>query len=281
MKVRPKVRCIDNEVLAQCWLSFIGFSEEANHAKRQIFENEKWYEFVFLNTPKLHAAKYSYDLAKARDESVHEAPDPALMLCAYIAREFARQVVPTQKDSREQAMKRLGIVAAKSSREQIENALAGDSEYVINQVLSGMSFLFAEYLGYLIYSACGDKTSTSGRLLLKNGSFADLLLKMNFEDVSARVKVQDIKQGDILAVAWWSFRHCIEELAGGSWLTEYRQARSRNRFTYSATETRERLIKAFDSLNQYTEKAQLTRPWAIGIAPPNGLIGMIKKTLIK
>jgi hypothetical protein len=35
---RPKVRRVDNELLGQCWLSFVGFSEQANHSKRNIFE---------------------------------------------------------------------------------------------------------------------------------------------------------------------------------------------------------------------------------------------------
>ena len=117
---RPKVRRIDNELLGQCWLSFVGFSEEANHSKRNIFEKDDWYDFVFLHNPAKHGADLHYDLEAAREASIDHAPSPPLMLCSYLAREFARRVVPTQKENRDAAIARLNL-DPRSPKEQIES----------------------------------------------------------------------------------------------------------------------------------------------------------------
>src|SRR5947209_2785118 len=89
---RPRVRRIDNELLGQCWLSFVGFSEEANHSKRNIFENDQWYDFVFLHNPLKHGSDINYKFEAARESALNHAQPPALMLCSYLAREFARKV---------------------------------------------------------------------------------------------------------------------------------------------------------------------------------------------
>lgn len=274
---RPKVRCVDNELLAQCWLSFVGFSEEANHSRASIFDNDQWYDFIFLHTPAKHGADFNYSFQEARESSRNSAPEPSLMLTTYLAREFARKVVPSQKEIREASMKRLGI-DAKTPKEEIELRLSNDTEYILGQVLAGMSLLFVEFFGLLLYRSIPTEVGDCGRLVLQNRSFAELKLKQNFDDIADRINKQEFEADDLLAVSWWTFRHCLEELVGGAWLTEYRQSRSRNRFIYS-TETRLKLQKALLSLHQYTQRTQLTKPWAIGITPPEGLFGSIAKSL--
>jgi hypothetical protein len=276
---RPRVRCVDNELLAQCWLSFVGFSEEANHARASIFGNENWYDFVFLHTPNQHGVDFNYNFQEAREASTSSAPDPSLMLAAYLARDFARAVVPSQRITREASIKRLGI-DPKASKEEIELKLSTDTEYVLGQVLAGMSLLFVEFLGLILYRFVPNEVNRCGARVLSSRSFRELKVKQNFEEIASVVNSQDFDQGDLLGVSWWAFRHCLEELVGGSWLTEYRQARSRNRFIYSS-ETRNKLQKGLQQLHQYTQRTQLTRPWAIGIAPPEGLFGFFSKSLGK
>jgi hypothetical protein len=199
------------------------------------------------------------------------------MLCSFLAREFARKVVPTQKENRESTIARLGL-DAKLAKEKIEERLSSDTEYLVGQVMAGMSFLFVEYFGLIIFKSIDVTSSNECSKLLENHSLKELKTKLNFDEIRQKVIAQECDEQDILAVIWWSFRHCMEELVGGSWLSEYLQSRSRNRFNYSI-ETRTRLGKVLDSLNQYTQRKEFTRPWATGIQPPGGLFGFVKRAL--
>jgi hypothetical protein len=274
---RPKARRVDNELLGQCWLSFIGFSEEANHSRRNIFEKDDWYDFVFLHSPTKHGSDLNYDFQNAIESSVNHAPSPALMLCSYLAREFARKAGLTQKENREAAIKRLNI-DFRAPKEKIDAQLATDTEYLLGQVMAGMSFLFVEFFGLVIFRSLDISSSSAAQKLLENHSLGELRTKMNFDEVREKVIAQNFHESDVLAVIWWVFRHCMEELVGGAWLTEYLQSRSRNRFNYSV-ETRARLQKVLHSLHQYTERKELTRPWATGIQPPDGLLGFVRRAI--
>jgi hypothetical protein len=274
---RPRVRRLDNELLGQCWLSLVGFSEEANHAKRNIFEKDAWYDFIFLHSPTKHGSDVGYDLEQATEASVNHAPIPSLMLCSYLTREFARKVVPTQKENRESAIQRLGI-DPHSPKEKIDAQLAADSEHLLGQIMSGMSFLFVEFLGLILFKSVDISSPSTGQRLMENCSFQELRTKMNFDEVRERVIAQEFDEHDVLAVSWSAFKHCMEELVAGAWLTQYLQSRSRNRFNYSS-ETRMKLQKALTALNQYTERKELTRPWATGIRPPDGLFGFVRRAL--
>ena len=277
---RPRVRCVDNELLAQCWLSFVGFSEEANHSKASIFENDQWYDFIFLHSPAQPGVDFGYNFQEARENSKNEAPAPPLMLASYLAREFQREVVPSQRENYESALKRLGIDPARTPREQIELKLSEDTDYVLGQVLSGMSLLFVEFFGLLLSRSVPADIDRIGPELLRNCSLGSLQQKLNFEEVALRVNQVNFEPNDVLAVSWCAFKHCVEELVGTAWLTEYRQARSRNRFAYSV-DTRARLQKSLNSLHQYTQRTQLTRPWAVGIVPPDGLFGNISRSILR
>jgi hypothetical protein len=199
------------------------------------------------------------------------------MLCSYLAREFARRAVPTQKENRESAIIRLNL-DPRSPKEQIESRLATDTDYLLGQIMAGMSFLFVEFFGLLIFKSLDLSSSTTSARLLDNDSLKELRTKLNFDEIREKVVNQNFAESDVLAVSWWAFRHCMEELVGGAWLNEYQQARSRNRFNYSA-ETRTKLQKGLYALNQYTQRKELTRPWATGIQPPDGLFGFVKRTI--
>jgi AIPR protein len=274
---RPRIRRVDNEALAQCWLSFCGACEEANHAKRLIFENESWYDFVFLHSPRRHGADYGYIFEQLRDNAIDEAPIPAFMLASYFAREIARTVVPTQRENREAAMNRLGL-GPKTKKEEVDERLAKDSEYLLWQVASGMSFLFAEFFGLVIMRSIGHNLRQSVSALTRNGLIASLHREPDFQAAAVKIRSVETEKNDVLAISWGAFTHCLEELVSSSWIDEYQQSRSRNRFNYSK-ETRQRLHKALQSLHAYTERRELTRPWAVGLSPTEGLFGFVRQTL--
>jgi len=277
---RPRMRKVDNETLGQTWLSFTGFSEEAVQSKREIFENDDWYDFIFLHIPKRHGFDINHKLEEARQDCLNEAPPPALMLASYLAREFARRAAPTAKENREQAIKRLKIDPVSLPKEKVQETLNTDNEFLLGLVLNGMSFEFVELFGLVLYRVLGSELSITGPKILNNESFAVLNQQLDFDSVKSRVLEERFGEKDILAVLWWVFRHVLEEMLGGGWRSGYLSARNRSRFLHSV-ETRKRLEQGVLQLHQFTERAQLTRTWAIGLKPGTGLFGFVREALLK
>jgi len=275
---RPRVRRVDNEVLAQAWLSFIGFCEEAVHSKRLIFEKSQWYDLVFLHTPVEHAIDYNYKLDEATDRATGNAPAPALMLTAFQAREFARRASPTARANRDGAIKRLKLDPQKMTPDEIALQLSQDPEFNLGQILNGMSFVFVEFLGYVLFKSFGKDLAAKGPALIRNGSFAAISSELDYDSVADKVNKQRFAEDDILAVTWWVFRHVLEEMIGSAWLASYRTARNKTRFNHSS-ETRTRIHKGALELHRYTEKKELTRTWATGIRPPDGLFGFVRRVV--
>lgn len=274
---RSRVRRVDNEDLAQSWLAFIGFSEDANHAKRQIFETDKWYEFVFLHCPKRHGADHNYKIEKGQEETIEAASPPSLMLAAYLSREFAKAVTPSPKQNKLDAIDRLKLSPG-LSKDELEQRISEDHEYTKWQLVSGMSLLFVEYFGYLLFSAFNSDIRAASDSILENGSLSDLSKNFQFDDIARRTHELTFHQNDLLPVAWHLFLYSVEELVSGGWMDGYRQATSRNRYTYSS-DTRKRLHKSVLNVQQFTLKAQLIMPWATGIKTGTGLFGFVNSAL--
>jgi AIPR protein len=277
---RPRVRRIDNEVLGQTWLSFVGFSEEAVQKKREIFENAKWYDFIFQHVPKKHGFDFQYRLEDAMQDSLNQAPPPGLMLASFLAREFARRAAPTVKENREAAIKRLRIDVQRMRPEQVQDLLAQDNEFILGQVLNGTSFEFVEFIGFILFRSLEGDLTVVGPNLLRNGMFLALSEQLDFDLVKGNILSQKVDENDVLAVSWWTFRHVLEELIGGAWLSGYRAARNRIRFLHS-NETRRRLEQGAIQLHDYMNKTQLTRTWAVGIRPGKGLFGFVREALLR
>ncbi len=139
-----KIRKIDNQAIAQTWLSFIGFSDEAVHKKIAIFDDESLYKLSFLSRSLSHASKNNFSITTVKGDAIPKAPAPKLMIASYFAREFARQTALSAREAREEATKRLNL-DTNAPREEIDIALTSDPIYIQNRAMSGMSFLFVEF----------------------------------------------------------------------------------------------------------------------------------------
>lgn len=243
-----------------------------------IFENGEWYDLVFLHTPVEQAVDYNYKLDEAADHATGNAPAPALMLAAFQAREFARRASPTARANRDGAIKRLKLDPQKMTPDEIALQLSQDPEFNLGQILNGMSFVFVEFLGYVLFKSFGKDLTAKGPALIRNGSFAAISSGPDYDVVADRVNKQQFAEDDILAVTWWIFRHVLEEMIGGAWLASYRTARNKTRFNHSS-ETRSRIHKGALELHRYTEKRELIRTWATGIRPPDGLFGFVRRVV--
>jgi len=275
---RPRYRRVDNELIGQTWLAFIGFCSDAVHNKRYIFDEEAWYELVFLHRVPRHAADYNYEISTPREEWKDQAPSHTMMLVSYLARQFAKRVALSSRENREIACKRLGLDPDEVPREQLDLTLAKDSDYLLEQVLSAMSFVFVEFFGYMLYRALGEKVHDVGFHLLRNGSLKYLYETNDFDNVTLKIRTGEFESDDLITVSWSAFRHTIDQLMAGPWKQSYQTARNRTRFNHS-TDTRTRIFRELEELNKFMERGQLTRVWAAGIPPERGLYRYIHDVL--
>jgi hypothetical protein len=270
-KTKNKYRKIDNENLAQSWLAFIGLSDEAVHKKREIFENEELYQLSFLLRPQIHAAesdKNTFDWREVKNNSLSEAPDSQLLLVAKLAQEFASIVPISSKQAREDAIDRLKI-NRNDPKENIDVQLISDSEYIRARVINGMSYLFVDIFGYVLFRAFSAKIYSYGNKILKTDSFHQLA-KHGFLEKIDDIRKGTINSNDVLAVIYHAFVHIIDQLLGGAWKESYLSASPKSRFNYRR-ETRERFLKSLNELDDFMKRTQLTSPWAVHIPSKTGI----------
>jgi hypothetical protein len=272
-------RVVENDELGQCWLSFIGFSNEAVHERKRIFDDDKVYDLVFqCRTPK-HGAAYDFKL----DDSVFQeeqqvAPDCQLMLASYLLRHAAKNLVPAPKANRDQAIKRLNLEDC--TREEIEKTLYEDKEYRVNRILSAWSLLFPEFVGYILYRTFGNEVHSIGHRLFATPSFEALVRNRDFSRLSDSVRNDTHEPDDVLPVLWRLFEHVAHQLAGEgtAWLRQWQNSPTRTRFNYSIN-SRRSLFEELNHLDNYVQKEQFIRPWAIGINRHKGIYKYIAKVL--
>jgi hypothetical protein len=201
------------------------------------------------------------------------------MLAAFLMREFAKNVTPNPKQNKNAAIERMSL-NQNLAKDDLESKLAKDHEYVKWQVISGMSLLFVEFFGYVIFSAFQNDLKRPAGTILMNGSLQRLASSLAYEDVEAHVTQSSFEEDDVLPVIWNLFIYAVDELVGSGWMDGYRQATSRNRYTYHI-DTRKRLHKTVQDVHVYTVKRQLIKPWASGIKVGSGLFGFVRDALAR
>jgi len=275
---RP-IRKVDNETLAQTWLSFIGFSDQAVHEKRYLFDADKFYDIIFLRRTTRHGSACDYHLDQMPPgELLPSAPPPKLMLASFLAHQFARQVPLTAAENRQASCDRLGLDPKSLSREELDSALFEDDEFLLAQVLNGMSYVFVDTLGYVLFKALGENVHDCGERLLETESFRCVWTDFQWDEIKVRARNEEADSNDLLPVVWSVFRHVISELIGGAWKDSYLTARNRTRFNHSR-DTRTRIVNSVEELHRYLLKNEFTRSWAVGMKPGKGLFGYVEELL--
>lgn len=266
---RRKERRVDNEELAQTWLSLLGFSDEAVHRKRDLFDNEQLYDLAFLRRPRAHASSYDYDLQRASEESESQAPSPQLLLVSYLAREMARGVPLTAREARQEAISRMGLDPSQPN-EVLDAKLSQDVTFLRSRVLNGMSFVFCDFLGHVLFRTFGRQTHYVGPALLKTPSLIQSMKSGTMDVIVEEIRAGSVKAGEVLGIVWFTFDHIIDELLAGAWRDSYLASPVKSKFLYSK-DTRNRLARSFNDLEGFMQRSQLTKPWAAHIGSGVGI----------
>lgn len=276
-----KERRIDNEYLAQTWLAFIGFADEAISEKKALFD-ERFYSLIFKRQTRLHAVDYDFDIKRTREQAIEQSPQAHLMLVAYLTRKLAAEIVLTASQNRQEAHERLGIdVSRMMSKAELDARLSLDTKFLLNQALSNMQLLFTEFVGFIFYRAFGEHIHQAGSRILKNHSYATLATQYSFDTVKEQIKTGSFNNRDLLIVLWLAFVDTIEDMITSGWGPLYRASSVKMRFVLDQKETRERLYRQIQSTNDFMKKRNLKETWAVGVAEGQGLFEFVRSCIME
>ncbi len=273
-KYRSRILKVDNQELAQSWMSFIGFSRIAVNDKKALFGSN--YELAFKRRTKTHGFDYEYNVREAEKEAEKKAPAPHLMLLAHISHLFIRDMTLTPQQNQKRACKRLGIDPSKLSRSELDIKLDDDDKFIFYQALRSMSFLFTEFVGFVLYRAFDENVHHYGQRLFANHSFSTIRETLDFEVVKRKIDSEDFESNDLLIVLWLMFTDKIEDLLASDWGQSYRRATTRSRFVLSK-ESRNRLYKEVQDMDKFMQKRFLMKTWTIGFQEGQGVFDFVRK----
>lgn len=272
------IRKVDNEEIAQSWLSFIGFSEQAVDQKRFLFQQDDIYNLIFKTRTSKHGLSYGSKISsnELTADSESKSPDPKALLCSYLVREFALNVVKTRRENRQEAVIRLGL--DRKSKNDQEIALSEDQDYLLGSILRGMLLLFVDFFGFLMFATFGMNMHERFSALLQNHSLQKAATSGDFEPVVALFNSGDYDPADVLLVVWEFYNHCVAQMIGGSWLRQWRDTANRSKFIYGES-TRKPLFAEVASAAQVFRRGMLVRVWTSKINQDGGITDFLRATL--
>jgi hypothetical protein len=273
-----RIRKVDNHLLAQTWLSFIGFSSVAAEERAKLFESKLYYNLIFNKRTSGHGFDYDYNPKFASDDAEQAAPSAHLMLAAYLSYQFAKSVVPTPQQNRKEACERLGLDINESSTIELDIKLVDkDNAFALNQALRHMPLLFTEVVGFILYRVLGKNIHNHGQEIISNHSFDFMRREFNPELIKQKIDNRTFEKNDLLVILWLMFFDKIGDLMVDNWGKKgYRKADRKSRFVL-LKESRNRLYEEIQNLDEFMKQRQLLRPWTIGVEEKQGFFEFIKK----
>lgn len=277
-KAKKGFKTIDNHDLAQDWLAFLGFANDAFSNKKQLFDRERpYYELIFLKRSRNHAYNTYKSIQEAIKDSEEESPDPHMMLVAHLSRRFVHMVIPSTQASIKAALERREVY----NREDISPAeealiLDKDREHRLNQILKTTPFVFVDYLGYSLFKVLGEKTHRIGVALLENHSWKDLKSNLNLETVVSKANNEQFDDSDLLLVMWSFFKEAVEAVMEGVWSTRFKNARSKSRFVLN---NRHQIFEEMLKMDNAMKRKTPMRVYTTGFCEGEGIFDYLKRTV--
>ena len=256
-------KVVDNEELAQNWLSFIGYSKEAINERREIFSPERTdlYRLCFLLTPERHGYHYSYRLKDGAESSLKESPSAGALLLAQLSRELYEALVPGPKNARNEAIERLGI-RQDLVKEELETKLINDDRYMTNRVMNGTKTLFGEFIGYIMIDVYGRRLNSVAIDIMNRGAFGELFNSHSIESAKKIVESNLFSRDQVLISVFELYKHCIYRLiTDPAWKRQYDAANVKSRFLYE-DKNRQRLIDELLLVDKLIERRGLGESWS-------------------
>ncbi len=264
-------RVADNIEVAQAWLAFIGFAEEAQQNKKVIFESEKMYAVAFELPPKMHASNLGFKFSNTDSDGEKQSPPAEGLLFAFLLWKTINAILPSKAEHRKACIRELkasGIIKDEDARREAQNqALSEYEPYLIGTIQRSWIFLFVELVGFILFRQYGDDWLKKFPEILERTDVKNIWRNRKLESIKeayARKKRSDIKETDIVAKSLLLFESLVEHLVKVKDLGKRynKTTGSRSRFLTHAdrrTEIVERVVK-LDALLR--DQESLGEPWS-------------------
>jgi hypothetical protein len=274
-----QIRNADNLELSQAWLSFIGFSDQAIHNKKEIFVDDRYYDVVFRKRIAKHGYDYGFRFLDpaVKDEAEEQAPSHYMLLVSFLCREMADTLTPSRRQNRDEAVRRLKLERLK--KEEQDAKLSEDSGYTKGLVLAGAKYLFAEFCGLILFRSLGKEAHQIGPKLISTKSMRPIVKERDFNQLKRSVTVEEFEAGDFFAITWALYNFCLEQIIGlPAWRQQFHQAAVRSRFNYSEF-NRTELMKQLESLDKVYQKRPFPASWSQGFEEAKGIFAHFRASL--
>lgn len=252
-------RIIDNEDLAKCWLSFIGFSTLASEKIRAFdkIEDKGNYEWLFEKRPlDEHWEKMAVGPQVKFDDNTFESfhPYPEQYLISYLIYMFIKVMIPSASKNRSDAIQRLKDgekIDANTTLETINELLNGDDVYIKDRILDNMKEVLTELVAVILIRKYGPLDRDTSRRILKLKGFKELAEQPDFKNYIETINNFSIE--DQQEIFLWKCYHFLSEVVD-RW-------KINNKQKYLSSQRRIRLlhdsktIEEFKNLLKETENA--------------------------
>lgn len=281
-KANSTYKKLDNLEIAQAYFSFIGFTTEAMHRKKDLFEDDNIYQIIFKHQMAKHGSEYGYSFGKNKNDILSDStigsPSPALLLLSILCVEFAKTMAISSKTLRESAIERHGLKG--KAKETINSFLRDDkSFYVKEYIIRGTVYVFAELVGFVLFRSHGDNWDKAAERLLKNGTMRKLFEKHDCTDSIEVIRNGTFDTTDVIATMWKLYELVIDGLAHTkAWHEDWKAQTNLSQFHYSE-DTRERILKDFDDLNITLGQREIFKSWSSGLEKSKGIYKFLKQCL--
>jgi hypothetical protein len=275
-------RVVDNEEIAQNWLSFIGYSKEAINQRKFIFssDTDDLYRLCFMLTPAKHAYHHSYRMREGIEASSKDSPSAGALLFAQLIRNLYEATVPGPKEARSEAITRLGIKPG-LPKEELETKLINDDRYMTNRVMNGTKTLFVEFVGFIMLEVWGPKFQALAPSVMSRGAFGELFQNTSVDPAKSVLSAGRFSTEDAVIAIFKLYEECIYRLVTDpSWKRQYDAANVKSRFLYE-DKNRQRLIEELRTVDQLIGRRGLGQPWSDMFDEAGGVFDFFKSWLSK
>jgi AIPR protein len=279
---RPTVRRVDNQDLAQAWVAFTGFANEAVQRKRELFIDDRFYDHVFKSRPLKHGSEYDFSFSEAKKETGYapEAPLSESLLLSWLCNLIATSLTPSGPKHREASVARLRLSGKK--REEQDSVLNDDAQYLAGLIRTSASMLFAEMSGLILFRAFGTDFYNKSKAVLNKTDAVNVFRTLDVDHIRKIVGADTPTPGphDLFSVLWLTYQYLTDSIADDiSWRNSFFQQSSRPRFLYSA-DMRRRLKSYVENFDARLSRLGMPHPWTGVLEKSGGLFAYVRKAIL-
>jgi hypothetical protein len=264
---RPFVRRVDNQEVAQHWLSFIGYVEDAAQRRKLIFDDQDFYSRIFRTRVKKHAFDYGFEFKgpTVEEDQIPSAPSADALLLAHLTYRLAKEsLIPTAK-LRTQLIEEHRW--SNLSDDEINRRLTLDPAYVTGLALNAGPFLFVEMCGLIFLRAFGAGLyNGAAKALLERTDLAEIYRRLDYEPIKRKIGAETYEKSDLFCALWLLFKDVVKsELAESEqWTNAFLTESSKPRIMYRVA-TRRRILERVLDLDQRAEKRALNYDFSLHV----------------